>query len=74
MRAKQHDNTIQAQKQLSPWMDTKQAAEYIGGSVSALKRWRCEGGGPKYTIVNRKLVRYHVNELDAFLDMPKVRL
>lgn len=67
MKARQHDNTIQKARHLSPWMSSEDAAEYIGSSVSALKRWRCEGRGPRFATVNRKLIRYHIADLDAFL-------
>ena len=70
MKTKQHDNTIQAPKHLSPWMDTEEAAAYMGSTVSSLKRWRCEGKGPRFITVNRKLVRYNVKDIDAFINEP----
>jgi excisionase family DNA binding protein len=50
----------------SPWMDTVEAADYLGAKAGTLKNWRHRGEGPKYHVVNRRLVRYHQTELDAF--------
>ena len=49
----------------SPWLNTEQAASYLGASPKTLAIWRSKGKGPRYHIVNERLVRYHVKELDA---------
>lgn len=49
----------------SPWLNTDQAAAYLGASPKTLAIWRSKGKGPQYHIVNERLVRYHVRELDA---------
>ncbi len=41
----------------TPWLDTEQAARFIGCTYGTLKTWRAKGGGP----------RYHVDDLDAFV-------
>jgi hypothetical protein len=51
----------------SPWLDTTAAAAYLGNSPKTLAIWRCRGEGPRYHVVNRRLVRYHVDDLDAFV-------
>jgi hypothetical protein len=51
----------------SPWLDTAAAATYLGNSPKTLAIWRCRGEGPRYRVVNRRLVRYHVDDLDAFV-------
>jgi hypothetical protein len=51
----------------SPWFDAEAAAEYLSTTSGTLKTWRSRGEGPKYTIANQKLVRYHVDDLDAFM-------
>ena len=51
----------------SPWMDSEQAAEYLSCSAGTLKTWRSRGEGPAYHIIQDKLIRYHVNDLDAFV-------
>ena len=54
------------QRRISPWMDTGEAARYLGAKAGTLKNWRHRGEGPKYHIINRRLVRYHQAELDTF--------
>lgn len=51
----------------SPWLDSPAAAAYLGCSPGTLKTWRSKGEGPDYHIVNQKLVRYNVEDLDAFV-------
>lgn len=51
----------------SPWFDTEAAAEYIGCTAGTLKVWRTRGEGPRYNIIQSKLVRYHIDALDAFV-------
>ena len=51
----------------SPWMDTEQAAKYIGCRPGTLKTWRAKERGPRYFIVSQKLIRYSKNFLDEFI-------
>lgn len=51
----------------SPWKDSEQAAEYLSCSAGTLKTWRSRGEGPAYHVIQDKLIRYHVNDLDAFV-------
>ena len=51
----------------SPWMDTSEAAAYLKSTAGTLKNWRATGQGPKYHTVQSKLIRYHRDELDAFV-------
>jgi hypothetical protein len=51
----------------SPWLDTAAAAVYLSSTPGTLKVWRSLGAGPRYHTVGNKLVRYHVNDLDAFI-------
>lgn len=51
----------------SPWLDADDAAAYTGFTVGTLKTWRCRGRGPRYHVVNGRLIRYHVSDLDAFM-------
>ncbi len=52
------------------YLDTDQAAEYLGGTVPAetLKMWRSRGKGPRYIKTPNGRVRYRADWLDAFLD------
>jgi len=51
----------------SPWFDTQEAATYLDMKPGTLKNWRHRGEGPKYSKINKRLVRYHVHDLDIFL-------
>jgi excisionase family DNA binding protein len=50
----------------SPWLDTQEAAAYLKAKAGTLKNWRHRGEGPRYRVINRRLVRYHKSDLDAF--------
>ncbi len=48
-------------------LTTRQAAQYLGLSMSTLNKWRCYGTGPKYLKLGRA-VRYQQEELDRYLE------
>ncbi|MCA0049245.1 helix-turn-helix domain-containing protein [Mesorhizobium sp. B283B1A] len=50
-------------KKGSPFLNTAQAAFYIGLSQRTLEKMRLNGGGPKFRKHGR-YVRYHIDELD----------
>ena len=50
----------------SPWMTPSEVARYLSLSTGTLSNWRTSGGGPRYRAVGR-VVRYHRDDLDAFL-------
>jgi excisionase family DNA binding protein len=49
-----------------------EAAELLGCTVSALRKWRTLGKGPAFCRVGR-LVRYSETDLSAFLDANRVQ-
>lgn len=51
----------------TPWLDSEAAASYLSCAPGTMKTWRSRGEGPKYHIIQEKLVRYHVDDLDAFV-------
>lgn len=51
----------------TPWLDSEAAAEYLTCTPGTLKTWRSLGQGPKYHVIQSKLVRYHIDDLDAFV-------
>lgn len=51
----------------TPWLDSEGAAAYLGCSAGTMKTWRSRGEGPRYHVIQNKLVRYHVDDLDAFV-------
>jgi hypothetical protein len=57
----------------SPWLDTEAAAAYLSSTPGTLRTWRAQGEGPRYHVIHGKSVRYHVDELDAFVRGEAVR-
>jgi len=57
----------------SPWLDSDAAAEYLGCTPGTMKTWRSRGEGPQYSVIQNKLVRYHIDQLDAFVGGEVVR-
>ena len=51
----------------TPWFDTEAAAAYLRREPGTLKGWRSRGEGPRFHTVNNQLIRYHVDDLDAFV-------
>ncbi|MEM1040397.1 MAG: helix-turn-helix domain-containing protein [Pseudomonadota bacterium] len=49
------------------WLNTKTAAKYLSAKEGTLKTWRAKGVGPKYHVIQGKMVRYHVDDLNAFV-------
>ena len=49
----------------SPFLDTLQAAHYVGLSHRTLEKFRTTGRGPAYRKHGR-YVRYHIGDLDAW--------
>ncbi len=60
-------------RQRSPWLDTEAAAAYLSSTPGTLRTWRAQGEGPRYHVIHGKSVRYHVDELDAFVRGEAVR-
>ena len=48
-------------------LDEKQAAALLNVSVKSLQGWRYRGGGPKFVKIGRRLVRYTMADLEAFV-------
>lgn len=51
----------------TPWFDTEAAASYLRREPGTLKGWRSKDEGPRFHIVNRQYIRYHLDDLDAFV-------
>lgn len=49
------------------YLDESAAAEYGGWSRRTLQRLRQEGGGPRYTRISPRILRYSVDDLDEYL-------
>lgn len=48
-------------------IDTAQAAEKLGVSVSLMKEWRATGEGPAFCKLHGRLIRYKTTTLDAWI-------
>jgi excisionase family DNA binding protein len=53
------------------FLDTKQAAQYLGLKKNTLDVWRLRGGGPIFCKFGRA-VRYRKQDLDAFVEKNRV--
>lgn len=51
----------------TPWFDTEAAAAYLRREPGTLKGWRSKGEGPKFYKANDQFIRYHLDDLDAFV-------
>ena len=49
------------------FLDSSQAADYLGVKRTTLEAWRCRGGGPKFVKLGR-LVKYRQSDLDNFIE------
>lgn len=54
------------------FLDTANAAYYLGYSKSTLEWWRGEGIGPEYYKTGRR-VRYKQSDLDAYIEAGRVQ-
>ena len=56
----------------SAFLSESDAAEYLGISKKTLQRWRFGHKGPAYAKLNNKLIRYHLPELDEWMDQQTI--
>ena len=50
------------------FLSETEAAQYLSLSVKTLRRWRFTRKGPSYAKLNNKLIRYHLPDLDEWMD------
>jgi excisionase family DNA binding protein len=50
-----------------PFLDTTEAARYLGLQPTTLEAWRCRGEGPSFVKLGRA-VRYRQADLDAWIE------
>lgn len=67
MRTSMDDDAVRAAnaKKGSPFLNTAQAAHYVGLSPRTFERMRRTGRGPRFRKHGR-YVRYHIADLDAW--------
>jgi hypothetical protein len=63
---------MDAENEISRLKSTDEAAELLGMSPHALRRWRREGRGPAFVKLSRA-VKYEVRELLIFVEANKIR-
>tara|TARA_A100001015_G_scaffold279081_1_gene339916 strand:- start:664 stop:882 length:219 start_codon:yes stop_codon:yes gene_type:complete len=56
----------------SIFLTESEAAKYLGISKKTLQRWRFDHKGPAYAKLNNKLIRYHLPELDEWMDQQTI--
>lgn len=49
------------------FLDSNEAAEYLGLQRTTLEAWRCRGGGPRFVKLGRA-VRYRRVDLDTWIE------
>jgi predicted DNA-binding transcriptional regulator AlpA len=50
------------------YFTTKEAAKRLGLAVRTLEGFRCKGGGPRYCKIGKRIVRYRIEDLDAWAE------
>ena len=54
------------------YLNTHQAAEYMGLRPQTLYNWRFRGIGPAYTVISGRAIRYDLRDLHAFMATRRV--
>jgi excisionase family DNA binding protein len=44
-----------------------EVAQYLGVSVSTVRRWRLTGGGPRWVRIGGSSIRYPIADLEAYI-------
>ena len=52
----------------SPVLNTEEAAAYVGLAKSTLEKLRIYGDGPIFTKYSTRVVRYRIEDLDAWIE------
>lgn len=53
---------------LEPLLTEKMLAAYLSVSKALIRRWRQHGGGPPFTKLGEKSVRYRLRDVQKWLD------
>lgn len=49
------------------WLDSSDAAAYLGVEVATLSKWRQQGSGPRYSCALGRDPRYRLSDLEHFM-------
>ena len=47
-------------------LNTRQVAKRYGVRAQTVRRWRVEGQGPKFVRIGGRLIRYRIEDLEAY--------
>ena len=56
----------------SKFLTESEAAKYLSISKKTLQRWCFDHKGPAYAKLNNKLIRYHLPDLDEWMDQQTI--
>jgi hypothetical protein len=62
-----HQEFTELIRQKRPWLTRKQAHEYLNVAVSTMEVWAAKGKGPPFKKNKNGTIRYHIDDLDAFI-------
>lgn len=57
---------------MTPLLDDREAARVVRVSWCTLRRWRGQGRGPVYLKLGSRVVRYRVEDLEAWMKQCRV--
>ena len=50
------------------WLTDREVSKMTGIALPTLRNWRHEGKGPKFDKPTKKVVRYRLTEVEAFME------
>jgi len=54
------------------WIDEKAVSAMTGFSLSTLRQWRQQGRGPAFSKIDRRSVRYRIDDVVDFMNSARV--
>ncbi|MBB35381.1 MAG: hypothetical protein CME88_02845 [Hirschia sp.] len=60
-------STVKNRSQSDVWLNSRQVAERMGCHPQTIYVMRVEGRGPKWFRVGKNGVRYHIEDVDAYI-------
>jgi predicted DNA-binding transcriptional regulator AlpA len=63
---------IPNQEKRSPLLREREAAARLSVTPAALRKWRSIGRGPRFLRLGSRMIRYHENDLQHFMEQGTV--
>lgn len=63
---------IPNQEKRSPLLREREAAARLSVTPACLRKWRSNGRGPRFMRLGSRMIRYHENDLQHFIDQQTV--